>query len=55
VTNAQSDSVTLMVPLPLTEIAKGARAVTSGDLDDIFRLPSASDAVSAPTSSPVSR
>ena len=55
VTNAQSDSVTLMVPLPLTEIAKGAHAVTSGDLDDIFRLPSANDGVSAPTSSPVSR
>ena len=42
VTNAQSDRVTLMVPLPLTEIAKGARAVTSGDLDDIFRLSPAS-------------
>lgn len=38
VTTARSDRVTLMVPLPLTEIAKGARAVTSGDLDDIFRL-----------------
>jgi len=38
VTNARSGRVTLMVPLPLTEIAKGARAVTSGDLDDIFRL-----------------
>jgi hypothetical protein len=52
VTNAQSDRVTLMVPLPLTEIAKGARAVTSGDLDDIFRLSSSSPAVSAPTSAP---
>jgi hypothetical protein len=51
-TNAQSDRVTLMVPLPLTEIAKGARAVTSGDLDDIFRLSPTSSRVSAPTSSP---
>ena len=52
VTSAQSDSVTLMVPLPLTEIAKGAHAVTSGDLDDIFRLSPTSSRVSAPTSSP---
>ena len=52
VTNMQSDRVALMVPLPLTEIAKGARAVTSGDLVDIFRLtPSAANAP-APTSSP---
>ncbi len=36
VTNAQSDRVTLTVPLPLTEIAKGARAVTNGDFADIF-------------------
>jgi hypothetical protein len=52
VTSAQSDRVTLMVPLPLTEIAKGAHAVTSGDLDDIFRLSPTSPRVSAPTSSP---
>lgn len=52
VTNARSDRVTLMVPLPLTEIAKGARAVTSGDLDDIFRLSPASSRVDTPTSSP---
>jgi hypothetical protein len=50
VTSAQSDRVTLMVPLPLTEIAKGARAVTSGDLDDIFRLSSSSSRVVTPTS-----
>ena len=50
VTSAQSDRVTLMVPLPLTEIAKGAHAVTSGDLDDIFRLSPASPRVTAPTS-----
>jgi hypothetical protein len=52
VTSAESDRVTLMVPLPLTEIAKGAHAVTSGDLDDIFRLSPTSSRVSAPTSSP---
>lgn len=52
VTNARSDRVTLMVPLPLTEIAKGARAVTSGDLDDIFRLSPTSSRVDTPTSSP---
>jgi hypothetical protein len=52
VTNAQSDRVTLMVPLPLTEIAKGAHAVTNGDLDDIFRLSPARASDSAPTSSP---
>ena len=52
VTNVQNDRVTLLVPLPLTEIAKGARAVTSGDLDDIFRLSPTSSATTAPTSSP---
>jgi hypothetical protein len=52
VTNAQSDRVTLMVPLPLTEIAKGAHALTSGDFVDLFRLPPARAADSAPTSSP---
>ena len=52
VTSAQSDRVTLMVPLPLTEIAKGAHAVTSGDFVDLFRLPPAKAVDSAPTSSP---
>ncbi len=52
VTNAQSDSVTLMVPLPLTEIAKGAHTLTNGDLLDIFRLAPANAGVSAPTSAP---
>jgi hypothetical protein len=49
-TSAQSDRVTLMVPLPLTEIAKGAHAVTSGDLTDIFRVSPVSPRVTAPTS-----
>ena len=52
VTNAQSDRVTLIVPLPLTEIAKGAHAVTNGDFVDIFRLSPATTIDSAPTSSP---
>ncbi len=51
-TNARSDSVTLMVPLPLTEVAKSARAVTVGDLDDIFRLPPPSAGAASPTSVP---
>jgi hypothetical protein len=51
-TNAQNDRVTLMVPLPLTEIAKGAHAVTNGDFVDLFRLSPARGADSAPTSSP---
>jgi hypothetical protein len=52
VTSAESDRVTLMVPLPLTEIAKGAHAVTSGDFVDLFRLSPAQGSDSAPTSSP---
>jgi hypothetical protein len=52
VTNAQSDRVTLLVPLPLTEIAKGAHAVTNGDFVDLFRLPPARATDCAPTSSP---
>jgi len=55
VTNMQNDRVTLMVPLPLTQIANGARAVTSGDLADILRLTPQSVTPSAPTSSPDSR
>jgi hypothetical protein len=55
VTNMQNDRVTLMVPLPLTEIANGARAVTSGDLADILRLTPTSTAAPAPTSSPDTR
>ena len=38
-TSPLSDRVALQVPLPLTDIARGARAVTSGDLDEILRLP----------------
>lgn len=55
VTNLHNDRVVLMVPLPLTEIARGARAVTSGDLADIFSLKVDTGAPLAPTSSPESR
>jgi hypothetical protein len=55
VTNAFNDRVALMVPLPLTEIARGARAVTSGDLADILSLNPEGAPLPAPTSSPESR
>ncbi len=55
VTNLQSDRVALMVPLPLTDIARRARAVTSGDLADIFGISASPAPASAPTSSPESR
>jgi len=55
VTNVYGDRVALMVPLPLTEIARGARAVTSGDLADIFSLKADARVPLAPTSSPESR
>jgi hypothetical protein len=54
-TTALSDRVALQVPLPLTDIARGARAVTSGDLDEILKLPSSSSGIVTPTSSPDSR
>lgn len=52
VTNEQSDRVTLMVPLPLTQIAKAARATTNGDLSDLFRPSALNALVPTPTSSP---
>jgi hypothetical protein len=52
VTNVSNERVTLMVPLPITQIAKGARAVTSGDLADILGLSPNKTSVSPPTSSP---
>lgn len=55
VTNLQNDRVVLKVPLPLTEIATGARAVTSGDLADIFGLTPGNASPPAPTSAPDSR
>jgi hypothetical protein len=52
VTNMQNDRVVLRVPLPITEIARGVRAVTTGDFADIFRLSSTDAGSGAPTSSP---
>jgi len=52
VTNMQNDRVVLKVPLPITEIARGMRAVTIGDFADIFRLPTLGAPSTAPTSSP---
>jgi len=52
VTNPQNDRVTLIVPLPLTEIAKAAHAATNGDLSDILRLSPDGPLMVAPTSSP---
>lgn len=53
--SAQGDRVTLMVPLPLTQIAKASHAATNGDLLEILRLPAPNAAPTAPTSSPDSR
>lgn len=47
-----NDRVALVVPLPLTNIAQGARAVTSGDLSEIFGISRANAVSPAPTSSP---
>lgn len=54
VTNLQNDRVALMVPLPITEIARGARAITSGDFTEIFGLSKPGADEHAPTSSPES-
>lgn len=58
-TNETNDHITLLVPLKVTEIARGARAATSADLDEIFRLspgPSSTPTQPlAPTSAPESR
>jgi hypothetical protein len=50
--SATNDRVSLSVPLPVTELAKGARAVTSADLDEIFRLSPAPSTTPTPTSTP---
>jgi hypothetical protein len=51
-TNEANDHIVLRVPLKLTEIARGARAATSADLDEIFRIPSAEARPLTPTSAP---
>ncbi len=59
IANETNDHITLLVPLKLIEIAKGARAATSADLDEIFRLspiPSSTpNQPLTPTSAPESR
>jgi hypothetical protein len=54
--NETNDHIVLRAPLKLTEIAKGARAATSADLDEIFRLsptaPQTPTLPLAPTSDP---
>ncbi len=50
--SASNDRVTLNVPLPITELAKGAKAATSSDLAEIFRLSKDTGAGAAPTSTP---
>jgi hypothetical protein len=52
VANEANDRVVLVASLPLTEIAKGARAVTTGDLSEILRLSPSTPVSPAPTSSP---
>jgi hypothetical protein len=51
-TNEANDHIILRVPLKLTEIAKGARAATSADLDEIFRVNATEPKPLAPTSAP---
>lgn len=55
VTNLRNDRVVLRVPVPITDVARGARAITSGDLADIFALSPSGDRSVTPTSSPESR
>jgi hypothetical protein len=54
--NETNDHIVLRAPLKLTEIAKGARAATRADLDEIFRLspavPQTRTSPLAPTSEP---
>ncbi len=52
---AASDRLTLRVPLPLTEVARGARAATVADVDEIFRLSPTSEGQPDAPSSPDSR
>ena len=51
-TNEANDHIILRVPLKLTEIAKGARAATSADLDEIFRNTPVEPKPLTPTSAP---
>jgi hypothetical protein len=57
--NESNDHIVLRVLLNLTEVAKGSRAATSANLDEIFGVsgsaPAMQDSPLAPTSSPDSR
>lgn len=53
--SAEGDRVTLAVPLPLTEIARGARAATNADLTEIFRLSKPRAGDQTPTLAPDTR
>ena len=52
VTNEANDHIVLTVPLRLTEIAQGAKAATSADLEEIFRLSPSPRKPLVPTSDP---
>jgi hypothetical protein len=52
ISNEANDHIILRAPLKLTEIAKGARAATSADLDEIFRVTPGEPKLLAPTSAP---
>jgi hypothetical protein len=51
----ENDVVTLQVPLPITDIARHAHAVTSGDLGEILSLSPSSSGIATPTSAPTTR
>jgi hypothetical protein len=51
-TNEANDHIVLRAPLKLTEIAQGARAATSADLDEIFRVAPDEPKPLTPTSAP---
>jgi len=53
--NQTDDRVALRVPLPVTEVARGVRAATNADLDEIFRLFPSTREGSRPTLDPHSR
>jgi hypothetical protein len=50
--NSESDRLALSVSLPITEVAKGARAATSADLEEVLRLSPKSESPLPPTSPP---
>jgi hypothetical protein len=53
--SAENDRVSLAVPLPITDIARGARAATNADLAEIFGLSKRPGGDQTPTLAPDSR